>query len=136
MFHGALPDAAERAAFAAETAGPAPRCPTEVRDALPAIARAGALSGPLAGLRTALSLLGALGRLPPAVRPRRRPAPRRTRSPPVRAVPTLLAALHRLGQGLEPVEPRDDLPSRRQLPLHAHRPGARPGSGPGRSSST
>ncbi len=26
------------------------------------------------------------------------------------AVPTLLTALHRLGQGLEPVEPRDDLP--------------------------
>lgn len=59
MFRGTLPvDAAGRAAFAAEIA-PLRRLPSEVRDALPALARATRLSGPLAGLRTALSLLGA-----------------------------------------------------------------------------
>lgn len=59
MFRGALPmDAAERAAFTAEIA-PLRRLPEQVRDALPDLARATRLSGPLAGLRTALSLLGA-----------------------------------------------------------------------------
>ncbi|MEU9375660.1 citrate synthase/methylcitrate synthase [Streptomyces sp. NPDC048255] len=109
MFRGALPaDEAERAAFAAETV-PLRRLPDEVREALPALARATALSGPLAGLRTALSLLGASAGfrpvydLDPAGRARDALAA-------CAAVPTLLTALHRLGQGLEPVEPRADLP--------------------------
>src|SRR3954469_3489986 len=58
MIDGELPDAARSADFAHETAE-LRVLPGEVRAALPAIARAGAVSGPLAGLRTALSLFGA-----------------------------------------------------------------------------
>lgn len=108
MFHGELPDAAQRAAFVKHTAS-LRRLPDDVRAALPAIARSCALSGPLAGLRTALSLLGASAGLRPVYdldTDRRRTDALAACA----AVPTLLTALHRLGQGLEPVEPRDDLP--------------------------
>ncbi|MFD7967099.1 citrate/2-methylcitrate synthase [Streptomyces clavifer] len=108
MFHGELPGRAAGVDFAARTAG-LRHLPAEVRDALPAIARAGADSGPLAGLRTALSLLGASAGFRPVydIGADRR----RTDALAVcAAVPTLLTALHRLGQGLEPVAPRDDLP--------------------------
>jgi citrate synthase len=83
MAYGSLPDADRLAEFCARTAR-LRRLPAEVADALPAVARASALSGPLAGLRSGLSLAG--------------------------AAPTLVTALHRLGQGMEPVEPREDLP--------------------------
>ncbi|MBT2455865.1 citrate synthase/methylcitrate synthase [Streptomyces sp. ISL-86] len=109
MVRGTLPaDSAERAAFATEIA-PLRRLPAEVCDALPALARATALSGPLAGLRTALSLLGASAGFRPVydLAPERRAADALTACA---AVPTLLTALHRLGQGLEPVDPREDLP--------------------------
>ncbi|MEU2871730.1 citrate synthase/methylcitrate synthase [Streptomyces olivoreticuli] len=107
MFRGALPDAAQRAAFTAETAA-LRRLPADVRDALPAIARSCAPSGPLAGLRTALSLLGASTGLRPLydTGAARREADALAACA---AVPTLLTALHRLGRGLAPVEPRDDL---------------------------
>ncbi|MEV0277565.1 citrate synthase/methylcitrate synthase [Streptomyces sp. NPDC050610] len=107
MCHGALPDAEQRAAFAAETAA-LRHLPADVRDALPAIARSCALTGPLAGLRTALSLLGASsgGRPLYDIDAGRRRADALAACA---AVPTLLTALHRLGQGLAPVEPRDDL---------------------------
>ncbi|MFF4215830.1 citrate synthase/methylcitrate synthase [Streptomyces nondiastaticus] len=108
MFRGSLPDAQQRARFAAETAA-LRRLPQDVREALPGIARAGARSGPLAGLRTALSLLGASAGL----RPLYDTAPARREADALAAcaaVPALLTALYRLGQGLEPVEPRDDLP--------------------------
>ncbi|MDX3071431.1 citrate synthase [Streptomyces sp. MI02-7b] len=108
MLLGTLPDAAGRAAFAARVA-PLRRLPRDIRDALPAIARSGALSGPLAGLRTALSLLGAAAGFRPLydIDAERRLADALAASA---AVPTLLTALYRLGQGREPVEPRDDLP--------------------------
>ncbi|WP_405602907.1 citrate synthase/methylcitrate synthase [Streptomyces sp. NBC_01410] len=108
MFHGELPDAAQRAAFVKHTAS-LRRLPDDVRAALPATARSSALSGPLAGLRTALSLLGASAGLRPVYdldTDRRRTDALAACA----AVPTLLTALYRLGQGLEPVEPRDDLP--------------------------
>src|SRR3954464_12789840 len=54
LAHGELPDEARRAAFTARTAR-LRRLPDDVRDALPAIAAATGPSGPLAGLRTALS---------------------------------------------------------------------------------
>ncbi|MFI1397158.1 citrate synthase/methylcitrate synthase [Streptomyces sp. NPDC020681] len=108
MFFGELPDPARRKDFVAETAS-LRRLPDDVRAALPAIARSGAPSGPLAGLRTALSLLGAASGLRPVydldAASRRADALRACA-----AVPTLLTALHRLGQGLQPVEPREDLP--------------------------
>ncbi|GGY93820.1 citrate synthase/methylcitrate synthase [Streptomyces nitrosporeus] len=108
MFHGELPGRAESARFAARTAG-LRRLPAEVREALPGIARTSAVSGPSAGLRTALSLLGAGSGLRPVYD---LPAGRRLADALAlcAAVPTLLTALYRLGQGLEPVEPREDLP--------------------------
>lgn len=108
MTEGELPGPAARADFAARTAA-LRRLPAEVRDALPAIARAGAVSGPLAGLRTALSLLGASAGFRPVydIDADQRRADALTACA---AVPTVLTALHRLGRGLEPVEPRDDLP--------------------------
>ncbi|MFF5726864.1 citrate/2-methylcitrate synthase [[Kitasatospora] papulosa] len=108
MFYGELPGKEAGADFAVRTAG-LRRLPEEVREALPAIARAGAVSGPLAGLRTALSLLGASAGLHPVYdldADRRREDALAVSA----AVPTLLTSLYRLGQGLEPVEPRDDLP--------------------------
>ncbi|MEV2248418.1 citrate/2-methylcitrate synthase [Streptomyces sp. NPDC049970] len=108
MFHGELPGPAESQGFAARTAG-LRRLPAEVGRALPAIARAGAVSGPLAGLRTALSLLGATAGFHPVYD---LGADRRSDDALAvcAAVPTVLTSLYRLGQGLEPVEPRDDLP--------------------------
>ncbi|MEU6822282.1 citrate synthase/methylcitrate synthase [Streptomyces atriruber] len=107
MFHGALPDAEQSAAFAAQAAA-LRRLPAEVREALPAIARASVLSGPLSGLRTALSLFGASKDFRPVydIDEDRRRADALAASA---VVPTLLTALYRLGQGLDPVEPRDDL---------------------------
>ncbi|MFJ8671768.1 citrate synthase/methylcitrate synthase [Streptomyces sp. NPDC093589] len=107
MFHGALPDAAQLAAFTAETAA-LRALPAALWDALPGIALAGAHSGPLAGLRTALSLLGATAGFRPLydIETDRRRADALAACA---AVPTLLTALHRLGQGQEPVEPRTDL---------------------------
>ncbi|WP_405868710.1 citrate synthase [Streptomyces sp. NBC_00005] len=107
LVHGELPDAAQCAAFTAETAA-LRRVPDEVRVTLPAIAAASGRSGPLAGMRTALSLLGAAKGFRPVydidAADRRRDA-----LVAAAVVPTLLTSLHRLGRGLEPVEPRDDL---------------------------
>ncbi|MER7482119.1 citrate synthase/methylcitrate synthase [Streptomyces sp. NPDC126510] len=107
LVHGELPDAGQSAVFAAETAA-LRRLPDEVRAALPAIAAAGGRSGPLAGMRTALSLLGAAKGFRPVydIDADRR---RQDTIEAAAAVPTLLTALHRLGNGLEPVEPRADL---------------------------
>ncbi|MFH8366557.1 citrate synthase [Streptomyces sp. NPDC018031] len=108
MFHGELPDAAAAAAFTAETAA-LRELPAGIADVLPALARATARSGPLAGLRTALSLLGAHA----GFRPLYDIAADRRRADALAAcaaVPTLLTALHRLAEGLEPIAPRADLP--------------------------
>ncbi|MEU6665223.1 citrate synthase/methylcitrate synthase [Streptomyces sp. NPDC046727] len=107
LAHGTLPDARRGAVFAAETAA-LRHLPEDVRAALPAIAAAGRLSGPLAGLRTALSLLGASQGFRPVydIDADRR---RADTVAACAAVPTLLTALYRLGRGLDPVEPREDL---------------------------
>lgn len=107
LVHGELPDTGRSAAFAAETAA-LRRLPDELRAALPAIATAGGRSGPLAGMRTALSLLGAAKGFRPVYDTdtgRRREDTLAVTA----AIPTLLTALHRLSRGLQPVEPRDDL---------------------------
>lgn len=108
MTEGELPGPEARADFAARTAA-LRVLPDAVREALPAIARASAVSGPLSGLRTALSLLGASAGFRPVYdidADRRRADALAVCA----AVPTVLTALHRLGQGLEPVQPRADLP--------------------------
>ncbi|HEY0620817.1 MAG TPA: citrate/2-methylcitrate synthase, partial [Kribbella sp.] len=107
MFEGRLPSDVEREQFVAELA-PLRVLPSEVREVLPAIAAAGATFNPLAGLRTALSLLAAARGLPPLwdADPVRRKADAML----VCAVtPTILAALYRLRQGEEPLEPRANL---------------------------
>ena len=104
MLEGRLPDAAERAAFAAKVAA-ARQLPQQVRDALPAIAASGE---PMTGLRTALSWLGAAHGMRPVYD--LTPAQRRSDAVTLAAaVPTILAAVHRLARGLEPVPPREDL---------------------------
>ncbi|MFG3512024.1 citrate synthase/methylcitrate synthase [Streptomyces bobili] len=107
LVHGDLPDAPRAAAFAAETAA-LRRLPDQVAAALPAIAAAGAHADPLAGLRTALSLLGAAKGFRPVydIDADRR---REDTLAAAAAVPTLLTALYRLGKGLGSVEPREDL---------------------------
>ncbi|MFE1286786.1 citrate synthase/methylcitrate synthase [Streptomyces sp. NPDC058751] len=107
LVHGELPDEARRADFAARTAR-LRRLPDDVRAALPAIAAATGPSGPLAGLRTALSLLGASLGFRPVYdidAGRRRDDGLAATA----AVPTLLTALYRIGRGLDPMEPREDL---------------------------
>ena len=108
LVHGELPDGTRRAAFTAETAA-LRKLPDEVRAALPAVAAASGRSGPLAGMRTALSLLGAAKGFRP-VYDLDAADRRRDTLAAAAAVPTLLTALYRLGRGLEPVEPRSDLP--------------------------
>lgn len=107
LAHGELPDADRSAAFAAETAA-LRRLPDGVRAALPAVAAASGTSGPLAGMRTALSLLGAAQDFRP-VYDIDADARRRDTLVASAAVPTLLTALYRLGRELDPVEPREDL---------------------------
>ncbi|MEX3103871.1 MULTISPECIES: citrate synthase/methylcitrate synthase [unclassified Streptomyces] len=108
LVHGELPDPARASAFAAETAA-LRALPAEVSAVLPAVAASGAGgAGPLAGMRTALSLLGAVKGFRPVydIDAGQR---RRDTLVAAAAVPTLLTALYRLGKGLEPVEPRQDL---------------------------
>jgi citrate synthase len=94
-------------AFGAEIARQR-RLPEEVAAMLPALAAAEADGGPLGGLRTALSVLGnnrgfrPLWDLDPTQK-------RRDAVTAVAAVPTVLAALHRLRQGLNAIGPREDL---------------------------
>jgi citrate synthase len=106
QLEGRLPSPDERAAFVAEVAA-ARHLPDDVLAALPAVAACTG-TGPLDALRTALSLLGAALRLRPVydltAQERRVDAVRLAA-----AVPTLVAALHRLQRGRSPLEPRDDL---------------------------
>lgn len=109
MFEGHLPSPAEREAFAAELT-PLRALPAELRPVLPAIALAGPRFNPLAGLRTALSLLGATRNLRPLWDTDARQ--HRLDATLICAVtPTILAALYRIRAGLEPLEPREDLDS-------------------------
>jgi citrate synthase len=104
---GRLPDAAEAAGFAEEIA-PLRAVPDALRPVLPAIAGAGPRFQPLAGLRTALSLVAAERDLTPLWDAD--PATRRADALRITALsPAILAALHRLRNGREPLEPRADL---------------------------
>jgi citrate synthase len=106
LIDGTLPTAAERAAFAAEVA-PLRVLPPAVLEALPAVATS--IAAPVAALRTGISLLAGVEDLPASLdvdRDRMRTDALRLSA----AVPTLIAAIHRLRQGLGPIAPRDDLP--------------------------
>src|SRR6202453_4892105 len=104
LFKGELPDAAASAAFASEVRGRR-HLPPGLTALLPALARQGA---PLDVLRSAVSVLGAeLG-----WRPTHDIGADELYDQALglcAVVPTILAAAHRLRQGQEPLEPRDDL---------------------------
>ena len=108
VLDGELPTPAERAAFDAEVRALRP-VPAEVAAVLPAVAASTAAgSGPRDGLRTAVSLLASAEGFRPSLDVDR--ATLRANALRVcAAVPTIVAALYRLGQGLEPLEPRPDL---------------------------
>ncbi|GAB3456170.1 citrate/2-methylcitrate synthase [Kineococcus endophyticus] len=103
LHRGHLPSAAELAAFRAEVA-PLRVLPPVLVDVLPALAG----GSPLAGVRTALSLLGAAE----GARPVLDLSPQQRAADALRVcavVPTVLAALHRTRAGLPLVAPREDL---------------------------
>jgi citrate synthase len=105
MFEGELPTAAQREAFEAEIR-PLRTIPDSVRGLLPAIAAASPL--PLDGLRTTVSLIGAASGFRPHIDIDKEEL--RANAMQIAAVvPTVLTALHRLREGEEPIEPRDDL---------------------------
>ncbi len=105
LFEGHLPSAAESRAFADEVRAHR-AVPGEVAGLLPDIAASG---GPLMDqLRSAVSLIGHSQ----AFRPWLDVSPGELRSNALSvcaAVPTLIMALHRLGQGLEPIDPDPEL---------------------------
>lgn len=107
LFAGELPDAMQRKAFLDEVL-PMALIPEAVKPLLPTIARAGTSPGPLDALRTAMSAVAQSLDLRPSMDADA--ATRRTDALRLCAVtPTLIMALHRLRNGLEPLEPRDDL---------------------------
>lgn len=107
LFDGALPDAAGLTAFAA---GAAARrgLPTGFDRLLREVAAHAPGTGPLDGLRTVLSAVAAAEGFQPSY-DLDAPALRRDALRIAAVTPTVVAALHRLGRGLEPVAPRSDL---------------------------
>lgn len=104
---GALPDGAGRSAFAAEVA-PLRALPDGLDPLLRSVAASADEAGPLDGLRTLLSAVAAAEGFAPTYDL----APPAIRADALRlaaVTPTIVAALHRLGRGLEPVAPRPDL---------------------------
>ena len=105
VLDGELPTASERARFDEEIRARR-RLPEALGAVLPAVAAA--VGGPLDGLRSAVSLLGAAEGFRPSLDVDRA-ALRDNAVRVCAAVPTIIAALYRLGRGQRPVEPRDDL---------------------------
>lgn len=106
LLRGELPDRTARDAFGDEVA-PLREVPPRTAELLPAVARAA--DQPLDGLRTAVSLVGAeLGFRPSLDVDHDELAAQALRITAV--VPTLAAALYRLGRGEDPVPPDPSLP--------------------------
>lgn len=107
MLTGRLPAGDERATFT-ERVRASRQLPDVVRAQLPAIAEATAATDVLSGLRAALALTAATYDFPPLYD--QQPEDRTATAMSVGAVvPTLLAALHRLRDGREPIAERSDL---------------------------
>lgn len=104
MIDRALPATlAERTAFTTEVNG-LRTLPSVVANVLPLLAES---AGPLDGLRSAISMIGAHDRMRPVLD--LTPQERRADVLRLAAVtPVILCALHRLSQGLDPIEPRGD----------------------------
>jgi len=106
LSRGHFPDAAERAAFDADMAARR-EIPAAVLATLPTVATAGDPT-PLEALRTAVSLVAAAEGMRPSLD--LTPAELRSDGERICAViPTLIAALWRLGEGLDPVAPDPSL---------------------------
>jgi len=107
LFDGSLPDETGRAAFAA---GAAARraLPDGFDRLLREVAAEAPGTGPLDGLRTVLSAVAAAEAFQPSY-DLDAPALRRDALRIAAVTPTVVAALHRLGRGLDPVAPRSDL---------------------------
>ncbi len=105
LIDGALPiSVAERRAFTDEV-NAMRTLPAPLREVLPILADT---TGPLDGLRTALSLVGAADRMRPVLDLTH--AERRANVLRLCAVtPVILCALHRIASGNEPVEPKPEL---------------------------
>ncbi|MCC5953261.1 MAG: CBS domain-containing protein, partial [Acidimicrobiia bacterium] len=107
MFEGTLPDRRQRAEFV-ERIAPLRVVPTEVQPLLPAIASAGDQFIPLDGLRTAVSQVAAAAGCQPSLdithEELKADAERICA-----VIPTLIMALYRLRQGLEPIDPHPEL---------------------------
>src|SRR5690606_11741842 len=105
LFDGHLPSPAERAAFLDEVR-PLRRIPEPVAELLPALAASSQTV--MDAVRSAISMVGAVegfkATLDISHEERRRDALQLCA-----VMPTLIMAVHRLQQGLEPIEPRDDL---------------------------
>jgi len=109
LFEGRLPATiAEREAFAREVA-PLRVVPQSVADVLPSIARAGDEFVPLDALRTAVSLFASAQGFR-ATLDIDAATLRQNALATCAVVPTLVTALWRLRQGLEPIAPNADLP--------------------------
>jgi citrate synthase len=105
LFEGHLPSAAEREAFLDEIR-PLRQIPAPVLEVLPQIARSS--SSVMEGLRTAVSLVGAVSGFKPTLDIT--PAERRQNALQIcSVVPSLIMAMYRYRNGLEPIAPRDDL---------------------------
>ena len=108
LYQGELPTAKQREAFMDEIR-PLREIPPGVVSSLPAVARTGSNFQPLTALRSAYSLLAA--DLDMKSWMDIDPATLRAQAMQTCAViPTLLMALYRISQGLEPVAPHPDLP--------------------------
>src|SRR3954469_7371646 len=105
LFEGHLPSRSERDAFLAEIQ-PLRTIPAPVLDVLPQIGRSS--SSVMEGLRTAVSLVGAVSGFKPTLDITA--AERRQNALQIcSVVPSLIMAMHRYRDGLEPIAPRDDL---------------------------
>ena len=125
LTEGWLPSARERRDFMADVA-PLRTLSEPVLAILPAISRAASAAsvGPLDALRTALSLLATAE----GFRPSLDATHAELRANALRvcaAVPTLVAALHRLTRGDDPIAPRPDLGHAANYLVHGERAGAR-----------
>jgi CBS domain-containing protein len=108
LFEARLPETKDELdAFATDVA-PRRAVPDDVADVLPAIARAGDEFVPLDALRTAVSLYGESQGFRPTLDIDAATLKSQALST-CAVVPTLVTALWRLRQGLEPIAPRDDL---------------------------
>jgi len=108
LYEGHLPDSAERERFVDEIR-PLREVPPAVHELLPTIATAGDRFVPLDALRSAYSLLatveGFRSWMDIDMATLRHDAMRTSA-----VIPTLIMALYRLNQGLEPIDPHPDLP--------------------------